>query len=192
MIKRIRKFLLMDNHVCPPVWYPTMDAEIRKYIHNPERIFAPYIKAGDTVADIGCGSGFFSVKIAGMVGETGKVVACDIQESGLDMLRRKIDGSPLERYISVHQSTIHSIGLIGKFDFVLNFWMFHEVDFQENFMTEILAMMKPGSFYMLVEPRFHVPRKAFQKEVEIALKAGLKPVDHPKIWMSRSVVFMLQ
>ncbi len=70
--------------------------------------------------------------------------------------------------------------------------MFHEVDFQENFMTEILAMMKPGSFYMLVEPRFHVPRKAFQKVVEIALKAGLKPVDRPKIWMSRSVVFMLQ
>ena len=192
MKKAIRKLLLMDKHVCPSEFYSTLDIGLRKYIHDANKMFSPYLKAGQSAADIGCGPGFFSVGLAKIVGESGKVVACDIQESGLDILSRKIDGSPLEGIISVHQSTIHSIALTAKFDFILNFWMLHEVDDKENFMTEIHAMMKPESFYMIVEPRFHVPLKAFQKEVNIALNAGLKPVGHPKIWMSRSVVFMLQ
>lgn len=182
----------MDKHVCPSEFYSTLDIGLRKYIHDADKMFSPYLEAGQSAADIGCGSGFFSVGLAEIVGESGKVVACDIQESGLNMLTRKINGSPLGKTISVHQSTIHSIGLTTEFDFILNFWMLHEVDDKENFMAEIHAMMKPESFYMIVEPRFHVLRKAFQKEVEIALNSGLKPVDHPKIWMSRSVVFKLR
>jgi ubiquinone/menaquinone biosynthesis C-methylase UbiE len=192
MKKIIRKLLLMDKHVCPSEFYSTLDIGLRKYIHDANKMFLPYLKAGQSAADIGCGPGFFSVGLAKIVGESGKVVACDIQQSGLDILTRKIKGTPLERTISVHHSTIQSIGLIAKFDFILNFWMFHEVDDKDHFMTEIHTLMKPESFYMIVEPRFHVPRKAFQKEVEIALNAGLKPVYHPKIWMSRSVVFKLR
>jgi ubiquinone/menaquinone biosynthesis C-methylase UbiE len=192
MKKTIRKLLLMDKHVCPSEFYSTLDIGFRKYIHDANKMFSPYLKAGQSAADIGCGSGFFSVGLAKIVGESGKVVACDIQESGLNMLTRKINGSPLGKTISVHQSTIHNIGLTSKFDFILNFWMLHEVDDKEKFMAEIHAMMKPESFYMIVEPRFHVPRKAFQKEVDIALNAGLKAVGYPKIWMSRSVVFKLR
>lgn len=192
MKKTIRKLLLMDKHVCPSEFYSTLDIGFRKYIHDANKMFSPYLKAGQSAADIGCGSGFFSVGLAKIVGESGKVVACDIQESGLEMLTRKIKGAPLESTISVHQSTSQSIGLTAKFDFILNFWMLHEVDDKEHFITEIHAMMKPESFYMIVEPRFHVPRKAFQKEVEIALNAGLRAVGHPKIWMSRSVVFKLR
>jgi len=192
MKKAFRKLLLIDKHVCPSEFYSTLDIGLRKYIHDANKMFSPYLKAGQSAADIGCGPGFFSVGLAKIVGESGKVVACDIQESGLDMLTRKIKGTTLESTISVHQSTIHSVGLSSKFDFILNFWMLHEVDEKEKFMAEIQAMMQPESFYMIVEPRFHVPRKAFQKEVEIALNAGLKAVGHPKIWMSRSVVFKLR
>ncbi len=189
MIKSIRKLLLMDEHVCPSGFYSTLDVGFRKHFHNPDKIFAPYIKPGYMVADVGCGPGFFSVGLAKIVGETGNVTACDIQEAGLERLKNKIMGTPLQKIISFQKATSETIGLDGQYDFILNFWMLHEVNNKEKFIGQIKSAMMPGSLYMLVEPRFHVISKAFKQEVEIAINAGLKPVDYPKIRMSRSVVF---
>lgn len=187
-----KKLLLVDRHVCPPVFFPTLDSDIRKIIHHPEKIFAPYIKAGQNVADVGCGPGFFTLGMAKIVGPNGRVTAIDIQESALIRLREKIRGSLLEEIIVTHKATTETTGLNGKYDFVLNFWMLHEVEHQIEFLNEIRGAMKPEGLYMLVEPRFHVGAKAFQKEVEIAQNAGFKPVKYPKIRISRSVVFGMQ
>jgi 2-polyprenyl-3-methyl-5-hydroxy-6-metoxy-1,4-benzoquinol methylase len=179
----------MDEHVCPSGFYPTLDVGFRKHFHNHDKIFSPYVKPGYKVADVGCGPGYFSVGLARIVGEAGNVTACDIQEEGLERLKNKILGTPIQKIISIQKATNETIGLDGKYDFILSFWMLHEVNNKEKFVAQIKAAMKPGSLYMLVEPRFHVVSKAFKQEVEIAINAGLKPVDYPKIWMSRSVVF---
>src|SRR5207244_2033849 len=48
------------------------------------------IQRGSTVADIGAGSGYFSLKMAALVGPTGRVYANDIQQGMLDIIRRKM------------------------------------------------------------------------------------------------------
>src|SRR5262245_19456340 len=47
------------------------------------------VKPGQTVCDMGCGNGFYTFKLAQMVGDKGKVVAVDIQPEMLDLLRER-------------------------------------------------------------------------------------------------------
>ena len=57
-----------------------LDNPIRRLIHDPKKILGGYIEPGQTVLDIGCGPGTFSIAMAKMVGESGKVIAVDVQE----------------------------------------------------------------------------------------------------------------
>ncbi|MBU2481355.1 MAG: SAM-dependent methyltransferase, partial [Proteobacteria bacterium] len=50
-----------------------LDNFFRRILQNPEKIVKEYIGNGDTVIDLGCGPGFFSIEMAKMVGTTGKV-----------------------------------------------------------------------------------------------------------------------
>ena len=71
-------------HVCPWWLCYSFDNPLRRLIHNPQRILSPYIKQGMTVLDAGCGMGYFSIGMAKMVGDSGKVIAVDLQQKMLD------------------------------------------------------------------------------------------------------------
>jgi ubiquinone/menaquinone biosynthesis C-methylase UbiE len=72
-----------SRRVCPVERAGWLTNPVRRWFQNPERILKDYVKEGMTVLDIGCGPGFFSVAMATMVGETGKVIAADIQDGML-------------------------------------------------------------------------------------------------------------
>ena len=76
-------------HVCP--WWGGyfIDNRLRHWLHDPERIVAPYVRPGMTVIDIGCGMGFFSIALARMVGPAGQVLAVDLQPQMLRTLERR-------------------------------------------------------------------------------------------------------
>lgn len=78
-----------------------------------------------TVLDVGCGPGFFTLDMARMVGPSGCVVACDLQAGMLERIRRKIQGTDLEKRVRLHQSGKDRIGLDLPVDFVLAFYMAH-------------------------------------------------------------------
>src|SRR5436305_5484590 len=48
------------------------------------------LKAGDVVADVGAGSGYFTFRISERVGPKGKVLAVDIQPEMLDIIRKRM------------------------------------------------------------------------------------------------------
>jgi ubiquinone/menaquinone biosynthesis C-methylase UbiE len=70
--------------------YHRHSEEERRGWQNPERILAEVgLRPGMTFADIGCGRGFFTIPAAGIVGETGRVLASDIDGESLEILREK-------------------------------------------------------------------------------------------------------
>ncbi len=93
----------------------------------------PYIEEGMTVLDIGCGPGFFSTDMAQMVGRSGRVIASDLQEGMLQKLRDKIQGTELEERITLHQCEEDKVGVSLNVDFVLAFYMVHEVPNRKKF-----------------------------------------------------------
>jgi ubiquinone/menaquinone biosynthesis C-methylase UbiE len=176
------------NRVCPVELADGLDSKIRKLLQNPQKILKPYLETGMTVLDIGCGPGVFSIEMAKMVGASGRVIAADLQEGMLEILEGKVKGTYLEKIIELHKCEAERIGVSGNVDFILAFYMVHEVPDRADFFKEVYATLKPGGKALIVEPKIHVFKKEFEAMVKSLLDLGFGIVDRPKIFFSRSVL----
>ena len=176
------------NRVCPVAIAGSLDNRIRRWLQDPRKILGPYIKEGMTVLDVGCGPGFFSIELAQMVGKSGRVIASDLQAGMLQKLRKKIQGTELEERIILHKCEKHKIGLSENVDFVLAFYMLHEIPNQEEFFNEIRSTLKPNGQFFIVGPPFHVSKSAFEETIRKARDAGFISVERPKIFLNKTVL----
>lgn len=176
------------NRVCPGTLAGSLDNRIRRWLQNPRKILEPYIKEGMTVLDAGCGPGFFSIELAQMVGKTGMVIAADLQEGMLQKLKSKIQGTELDGRITLHKCGKNKLGVSDKVDFVLAFYMVHEVPDQQGFLNELQLILNPNGQVLIVEPPFHTSKKDFDETLRKAQNAGLKLIDRPKIFPNKVVI----
>lgn len=174
--------------VCPVERAGGLDNSIRRFLQNPQKILNPYIKKGMTVLDMGCGPGFFTIEIAKLLNGSGKVIAADLQDGMLEKVRQKIRGTELEQRIETHRCQSTTIGVDEKVDFILAFYMVHEVPDQEKLFQEFRSILKSDGKVLIVEPNFHVNRKSFETMLEIASSKGFEINDRPKSFLSRAVL----
>ena len=177
-----------NTRVCPVERAGSLDNKIRRWLQNPQKILRPYLKEGMIVLDLGCGPGFFSIDMAHMVGRSGRVIASDLQEGMLRKLRDKIQGTALEERITLHKCGKNKIGLAENVDFILAFYMVHEITDQEAFFGEIASILKWDGHLFIVEPPFHVSKSAFEETIGKARNAGLTLVEKPKVLLSKTAV----
>jgi ubiquinone/menaquinone biosynthesis C-methylase UbiE len=177
-----------NNRVCPVERAGILDHRIRRWLQDPQKILKPYIEEGMTVLDIGCGPGFFSIDMAQMVGTSGRVIASDLQEGMLQKLRDKIQGTELEERITLHKCEENKVGVSVNVDFILAFYMVHEVPNPKKFFEEIKSILKPNGQVLIVEPPFRVSKTAFQETIRKARDAGFKPVEGPRVVLSKTVI----
>ena len=135
--------------------------------------------------------GYFTIPLAELVGSTGRVTAIDIQQKMLSVLMGRAQKKNVADRIKTHLAGPDSIGVHDKADFILVFWMAHEVPDQKRFFSEILNLMKPEGLFLLVEPVIHVSKKNFAREIETARELGFSIKESPEIRMSQSALFTL-
>jgi len=181
-----------EHHVCPWWLCFTFDNIIRKLFHHPENILAPYVHEGDTVLDVGPGMGYFTIPLARMVGDKGKVIAADVQAPMLAALRRRVQKQDLEGRVVLHLCKPDSIGIRDPIDFALAFWMVHEVPNQNKFFQEMRLLLKPAGRLLLTEPKMHVTRSRFEETLKSAEEVGFTVMEKPRISMSRTAVLCLR
>ena len=179
----------MKSHVCPWWLCFTFDNPLRRLIHNPAQILREWLAPGQTAIDIGCGMGYFSLPMARLVGDKGCVIAADLQAQMLQRVQQRAARAGLQSRIQLHRCQPDTLAISEPADFVLTFWMAHEVPNKTAFLQEIRNLLKPNARYLLVEPKIHVSGTDFQKTVEAAEAVGLKPCTKPNIGLSRAVVF---
>jgi ubiquinone/menaquinone biosynthesis C-methylase UbiE len=179
-------------HVCPWWFCFTFDNFIRKLFHNPENILSPYVREGDTVLDLGPGMGYFSIPLARMVGDKGKVIAADVQARMMAALQKRARKQGMEGRIVCHVCEADSIGLQEPIDFALAFWMIHEVPNQNKLFFEIKASLKPDGKLLVAEPAIHVRRSMFEETLKRAGDAGFTVTESPGIFMSRTALLCLR
>ena len=177
-----------SRRVCPAEHAGWLVNPIRKWFQNPEKLLRDYVKEGMTVLDLGCGPGFFSMPMAEMVGETGKVIAVDIQDGMLERLKNRVAGDEVERRIQLHRAEERRIGLSETVDFALAFYMVHEVPDQAEFLREVKSILKPDGSFLVIEPMFHVSKKAFEETTSKAKAVGFVANRGPGVFFSRSAV----
>ncbi len=179
------------HRICPVERAGVLDFGFRRLLQNPGKMLGPYIREGMTALDLGCGPGFFTLEMARRVGDSGKVIAADLQEGMLDRLKAKIKNTALASRIRFHRCLPDRIGLAEKCDFVLVFYMLHEVPDQARFLAEIRSMLKPGGRVLLAEPKWHVTHKEFLYAIAVMEQAGFMVPERPEIRFSRTVVLGL-
>lgn len=165
---------------------------IRKWFQNPYKILQPYIHNGMSVLDFGCGPGFFTMKIAQMLNGTGKVVAADLQDGMLEKLKRKVESKHLENVVQCHKCGEDSIGLNEQFDFILAFYMLHEVPNQNATLQEFRKLLKPQGKILVVEPKVHVSKKEFAATEKRIVDNGFQIIEKPDIFFSMSMVLSIK
>lgn len=185
-------FFFRFKHVCPRWLCFTFDNVFRKLLHDPYKILQPYIKEGDTVLDVGPGIGYFTIPLAEMVGDRGRVIAADIQQKMLSAIKKRAKQRDVEGRIILQLSSSDSLNVKTKVNFILAFWMVHEVPDKPLFLTQLRSLLKDDGRFLLVEPKFHVTKRKFTASVHLALKAGFALDDSPRISLSKSALFRIQ
>ena len=161
----------------------------RRLHQRPGKFLGELVKPGMTVADIGCGLGFYTIEMAKMIGEKGKVVAVDFQPEMLRFTERKVSKAAVSERVEVVQCTQGDIIISEQVDFALSMWVAHEIPDRDRFFRQIRDILRPEGKFLLAEPKFHVGKELYKAICDDAEGAGLKKTAEPRVGGSRAALF---
>lgn len=141
---------------------PVMTFHGADWLERPEReqeekpdevIKAMGLKNGDIVADIGCGTGYFSRRMAKAVAPDGKVYANDIQPEFIEMLKANCAKEGVTNVIPVLGAEDDPKLPKGAIDWILLTDVYHEFQKPQAMLARMLECLKPDGKVALIEYR---------------------------------------
>ena len=130
---------------------------------EPDRMLASLeIQPGSVVADVGAGVGYHAWRLSKIVGPRGRVIAEDIQEEMLRMLKQNIEQRRLQNVEIVLGTPADPKLPPGAVDLVLMVDVYHEFSDPVAMMTRIRRALKPDGRVVLVEFRKEDPKVPIQ------------------------------
>ena len=180
------------THLHPIDKAGALENRLRLFLQNPRKILKKYVRSGMTVLDLGCGPGFFTFEIARLLNNNGKVIASDVQKGMLELLKRKLQNSELQKLIEIHNSQENEICLTEKVDFILAFYSFHEMKYIDNIIRDLAKIVKPETMIFISEQKFHVSKNTFNKIIEKMKNSGFEICERPMIFFSRTVIMKIK
>ena len=140
------------------------------------------ISQGFNVADFGCGSGYYTLPLAKLVGGQGKVFAIDVLESSLESVKSRIE---IEGFLNIEtiRANIENVKGSGlkaqSIDLVLMANLLYQAEKRLNIFKEAKRVLKKGGILAIVEwnpdvkekplgPNYKIKfdKKTIQKEAE--------------------------
>ncbi len=141
------------------------------------------LKPGMVVADIGAGTGYYSRRIALLVGPAGKVYAVEVQPEMIKMIEADAKRLGLSNVVPV-LGGIDDVKLPNAVvDVALMVDVYHELEFPNEVLKGIVRSLKPGGRIVFVEYRAEdatVPIKRLHKMSEAQVRR--EAAQHPLVW----------
>ena len=170
-----------------------MGHQAADWLERPEReheersdllLAALKLQPGETVADIGCGSGYYTRRLAKAVGTNGLVYAVDIQPEMLDLLASKLAAGKISNVKSVLGTVTDPKLPRGSVDLILLVDVYHEFDHPFEMVAAMTRALKPGGRIVFVEYRGEDPKvaiKRLHKMTEAQVRKEMRV--HPLQWV---------
>ena len=150
-------------HVMGPggiLWLERAEREIEE---KPQLLIdALEIKPGQTVADLGAGSGYYSFRIAPLVGSSGKVLAIDIEPAMLEVIAERAERERIVNVATVRASARDPNLMPDTVDLLFMVDVYHELEYPYEVMTKVRAALKSGGRVALIEYRAEDPKVAIK------------------------------
>lgn len=162
------------------------------WLERPEReeeeqpsklVDALQLKPGQSVADIGAGSGYLSWRMAKIVGPNSKVYATDIQPEMIAILKTNMVARGVGNVVPVLGTTTDSRLPANSIDLAIMVDVYHEFDHPYEMIRSIVTALKPGGRLVFVEYRGEekwVPIKPLHKMTEAQVRKEMEL--HPLEW----------
>ena len=142
------------------------------------------LQPGQTVADIGCGSGVVTALLARAVGVRGKVMGVDVQPQMLARLKMRMKKFRIPNVTAVRGTQKSPRLKAGTIDLAIMVDVYHEFSYPYEMMQGICRALKTGGRVVFVEYRTedpHVPIKRLHKMTELQVVKEATP--HPLEWV---------
>ncbi len=140
------------------------------------------LKAGESVADIGCGTGYFAERMARKVGPDGVVYGVDIQQEMLDLMQRKMRLKQIKNVKSILGAEADPKLPDASCDLMIMIDVYHEFDVPYEMTRKMIAGLRKGGRLVFVEYRAEdptVPIKEVHKMSEAQVKKEM--AIHPEL-----------
>lgn len=136
------------------------------------------VKAGSTVADVGAGSGYFTLRMAKMVGPGGRVYANDLQQGMLDIIRGKIETMRLDNVTLVLGTQDDPRLPPASLDLALMVDVYHELQAPQAMLQKLHAALKPQGRLVLLEYREEDPDVPILPLHKMSVRVAKVEVEH--------------
>src|SRR5262245_48790740 len=130
-----------------------LDAERRAWNPPEATLRAAGVGPDQTVVDLGCGPGYFTLPAAELVGPRGTVYGVDVEPAMVEACRRSAAAAGAQRIEVVHSSETHVPLPDGIADLVFVSVVLHEAEDRVAFLREARRLLKPGGEVALIEFR---------------------------------------
>jgi ubiquinone/menaquinone biosynthesis C-methylase UbiE len=157
---------------------PVMGAGGAGWLDRPEReaeeapdkaLDALGIRAGMTVADVGAGTGYMTLRMARRIGSSGKAYAEDLQPEMLEKLRAKAQREKIANVETVLGTESSPKLPAGQMDLVLLVDVYHEFSQPQAMLQGIRESLKPDGRLVLLEYRKEDPKVPIRLEHKMSV-----------------------
>jgi ubiquinone/menaquinone biosynthesis C-methylase UbiE len=141
-------------HRDPKAYIAMLEDPARDAYQKPDEVVrALALKPGERVADIGSGSGYFTLRLAAAVGDTGRVYGVDIDPEMIRHLNRRVRDAGahnVQAVLSEPDDPLLPDGSIDRF-VIVDTW--HHIEKQPEYLALMKKMLKPGGQVVMID--FH-------------------------------------
>ena len=135
------------------------------------------IPKGASVADIGAGSGYITVRLAARVGPTGRVFANDVQPQMLNMLARRLTNAKITN-VTLIEGTFDDPKLPpASIDLAIMVDVYHELSQPQAMLRHLRESLKPGGRLVLLEYRKEDPTVPIKPEHKMSVAEAKMEVE---------------
>jgi ubiquinone/menaquinone biosynthesis C-methylase UbiE len=155
-----------------------LDRNERVLEEEPDRALdALDIKRGWTVADVGAGTGYMSVKLARRVGTAGRVYAEDIQPQMIERLTRRLTQDRVTNVTPVLGTVDDPRLPADQLDLILMVDVYHELSAPQNMLRALRPALKTGGRLVLLEYRKEDPSIPIREEHKMSIAVARQEVE---------------
>jgi ubiquinone/menaquinone biosynthesis C-methylase UbiE len=148
-----------------------LDREEREREEQPEKALAAlHLKPGMFVGDVGAGTGFYSLRIAQIVGPNGKVFANDIQAPMLERLRKNAEAHNIHNIEPALGTESNPNLPTNALDLVIMVDVYHELSRPQRMLDAIRDSLKPDGQLVLLEFRKEDPTVPIRPEHKMSVE----------------------